>query len=75
MTRDDSSSNTNGPHWMDPIIEIYKRDVDRTLIRENLRLTVDQRLANLEALLRDAEEMREAVRQAKSNRATHHQEP
>lgn len=51
---------------MDPIIEIYKRDVDRTLIRENLRLTVDQRLANLEALLRDAEEMREAVRKRRS---------
>jgi hypothetical protein len=52
---------------MDPIIEIYKRDVDRTLIRENLRLTVDQRLANLEALVRDAEEMREAVRKLRPN--------
>ncbi|HEY2585619.1 MAG TPA: hypothetical protein VGI81_07640 [Tepidisphaeraceae bacterium] len=60
---------------MDPIIEVYKRDVDRTLIRENLRLTVDQRLANLEALLRDAEEIREAMRQAKSKRAAEHHEP
>ncbi len=28
---------------IDPIIEAYKKDVDRTLIRENLRLTVDER--------------------------------
>jgi hypothetical protein len=27
----------------DPVIEAYKRDVDRTLIRENLRLTVEER--------------------------------
>jgi len=30
------------------IIELYKRDVDRTLIRENLKLTVEQRLRNLQ---------------------------
>jgi len=28
---------------LDPVIEAYKKDVDVTLIRENLRLTVDQR--------------------------------
>jgi hypothetical protein len=27
----------------DPIIEAFKRDVDRTLLRENLRLTPAQR--------------------------------
>jgi hypothetical protein len=27
----------------DPVIEAYKKDLDVTLIRENLRLTVDQR--------------------------------
>jgi len=47
--------------YVDPVIEAYKKDVDRTLIRENLRLTVDERLQNLEALLRDAEEMRRAM--------------
>ena len=26
----------------DPVIEAYKRDVDRTVIREQLRRTVDQ---------------------------------
>ena len=31
----------------DPVIEAYKKDVDRTLLRENLKLTVEQRLENL----------------------------
>ncbi|HSU67073.1 MAG TPA: hypothetical protein VLJ39_09390 [Tepidisphaeraceae bacterium] len=58
------------PHWLDPIIEAYKKDVDRTLIRENLKLTPDQRLANLEALLEDAEEIRRAMKAAKRARET-----
>ena len=53
------------PHWLDPIIEAYKKDVDRTLIRENLKLTPEQRIDNLEALLRDAEAIREAMRKAR----------
>ena len=28
----------------DPVIEAYKKDVDRTLLRENLRLSIDERL-------------------------------
>jgi hypothetical protein len=27
----------------DPVIEAYKKDVDRTLLRENLKLTMQQR--------------------------------
>ncbi len=27
----------------DPVIEAYKKDIDRTLLRENLRLTVEER--------------------------------
>ena len=42
------------------IIELYKRDVDCTLIRENLKLTVEQRLRNLQNLQRFVEELREA---------------
>jgi hypothetical protein len=41
----------------DPVIEAYKKDVDRTLIRENLRLTVEQRFDKLMALQRVAEEL------------------
>jgi len=29
--------------FQDPIVEAYKKDIDRTLIRENLKLTVEER--------------------------------
>jgi hypothetical protein len=44
----------------DPVIEAYKRDIDRTLLRENLNRTVAKRLHNLVALERLAEEARRA---------------
>lgn len=44
----------------DPVIEAYKKDIDRTLIRENLKLTVTQRFEKLMALQEFAEEMRRA---------------
>lgn len=44
----------------DPVIEAYKKDVDRTLIREQLRRTVDERVRNMVAALRCAEALREA---------------
>ena len=56
---------TGGEEYVDPVIEAYKKDVDRTLIRCNLRLTVEQRLSNLEAALHDLFDLREAMRKAK----------
>ena len=44
----------------DPVIEAYKKDVDRTLLIENLKLSVEQRLVNLMELQRFAEELRRA---------------
>lgn len=44
----------------DPVVEAYKRDIDRTLLRQNLQRTVAERLANLVALQRLAEEARQA---------------
>ena len=41
----------------DPIIEAYKKDVDRTLIRANLLLTVDQRVEQLMKLQQFAEDL------------------
>jgi len=49
----------------DPVIEAYKRDVDRTLLRENLKRTVAERLENLVALQRLAEEARRAGARAR----------
>ncbi len=46
----------------DPLIEAYKRDIDRTLIRENLKLTPEQRLEKLHRLQLLAREVRAAGR-------------
>ena len=46
----------------DPVIEAYKRDIDRTLLRENLRRSPTERVANLIALQELAEEARRAGR-------------
>ena len=46
----------------DPVIELYMRGVDRTLLRRNLALTPEQRLLQLQELARFAEELRRAGR-------------
>ena len=51
---------------LDPLIEAYKKDIDVTLIRENLRLTVDQRFDQLMRLQEFAEELQRAGRKARS---------
>jgi hypothetical protein len=48
----------------DPVIEAYKRDVDRSLIRENLKRSVDERFERLIELQRFAAELRRAGRAA-----------
>ena len=51
---------------LDAVIEAYKKDVDVTLIRENLRLTVDQRFQQLMKLQQFAKELQRAGRKARS---------
>lgn len=66
-----SSSPTAGHDaevWKDPVIQAYKKDVDRMLIRHTLSLTVEQRLRNPEACLADAAELRRAMRAATTPR-------
>ena len=46
----------------DPMVEAYKRDVDRTLLRQNLRRSVTDRVENLIALQELAAEARRAGR-------------
>lgn len=43
-----------------PVIEAYKKDVDRTLIQENLKLTPEQRVLKLMEMQRFAQELRKA---------------
>jgi len=46
----------------DPVIEAYKKDIDRTLLRENLKMSVEDRLRQLMELQKFAEELQRAGR-------------
>ena len=46
----------------DPVIEVYKRDIDRTLLRENLKLTPAQRVLQQWEFSRSVDEMQRAAR-------------
>jgi hypothetical protein len=50
----------------DPVVEAYKKDIDLTLLRRNLSLTVEERLLQLMELQRFAEELQAAGRRARA---------
>lgn len=52
--------------YRDPIVEVYKKDIDRTLLRANLKLTVEQRLRNAMAHARFADELRRAGKELRA---------
>lgn len=52
---------------MDAVIEAYKKDIDRTLVVENLRRSVEERFLNLMQLQRFAEELRRAGKAARGS--------
>ena len=52
------------PPEADAVIDVYKKDVDHTLLRENLKRSVEERLRDLMRLQRFAEEWRRAGRRA-----------
>jgi hypothetical protein len=60
VARDDSAIPSGSS--MDAVIEVYMRSVDRSLIRENLRKTPDERVRALQELQRFAEELQQAGR-------------
>ena len=51
---------------MDDVIDLYKRDVDITLIDECLRRTIPERMQALQNALTAIEELREGVARAKA---------
>jgi hypothetical protein len=53
------------PDYCDPVIEAYKKDVDRTLLRENLKLSVEEPFELFESFMAYAEELRKAGRRAR----------
>ncbi len=52
----------------DPVVARYKRDVDRTLLRENLRKSVDERLRSLMDWQEAGRELQRATRAARRRR-------
>jgi hypothetical protein len=50
----------------DPVIEAYKKDIDRTLIRENLKRTPEERFVQLMKLQEFAAELQAAGRRARA---------
>lgn len=49
-----------------PEIDVYRNGVDRTLLRENLKLTAEERMGKHQRARRTAEELRGAGRRMRS---------
>ena len=52
------------PNSIDEIIELYKRDVDQTLLDECLRRTAEERILALEDFNAFLEDLRESVKKS-----------
>jgi len=57
------------PRWRDPVVEAYKKDIDQTLLRENLKLSVEKRFLKAMALARFADELRRSGREARTRKS------
>lgn len=64
--KDEETKNARVEIPFDPVIEAYKKDVDRALIRENLCLSVEERFIKLMQLQKFADELRKAGREITS---------
>ena len=51
--------------WVDPVIELYKKGIDETLLVEQLRRTPEERMRRIEDLQHALLELAAAGRQAK----------
>jgi len=56
------------PFEPDPVIEAFKPGIDRTLIRENLKLSYEERLLKLMQLQKFANELRRQGARARRTR-------
>ena len=58
------SESCQAAEYVDPVIELYKKGIDRTLLRENLKLSVQERFDKFEHFMEYVHELREAGRRA-----------
>jgi len=63
---DMSQVETKEDSTLDPVVAAYLAGIDRSLIRKNLALTVEQRFLQLMELQRFASELRRGVREARA---------
>ncbi len=54
--------------YRDPVVEAYKKDIDRTLLRANLKLAVTERFRRAMAHAMFADELRRAGGELRSQR-------
>jgi hypothetical protein len=59
------ADDAQGPTGMDAVINAYKAGIDRTLLRENLKRTVEERFIRLMDLQAFAEELQRAGKAAR----------
>jgi hypothetical protein len=62
MARRDASPLVGVSLAPDPVIDAYKKELDRTLIRENLTLTPEERLQKLQSFVEFVGVLRDAPR-------------
>ena len=48
----------------DPVIDVFKKDIDRTLLRANLKLTPEERILKMQSALQCALALRGALKKA-----------
>jgi hypothetical protein len=63
------------PDVFDPVIEAYKKDVDRTLLISNLRLTPEQRSQKFQSFMEMVYEVRHAGERMRASEAAKHELP
>ena len=61
------NSTEAGSSFSDPIVEAYLKDIDRSLLRDNLRLSVTERFERLMSLQQMADELRAAGKHRKES--------
>lgn len=60
--------NCAGPEHLDPVIEAYKKHVDRTILRHNLQLSVQERVDQMVATLKAIDEFQRAGKVLRNQR-------